>query len=139
MLGVLGLISCVVSAIIGVAAGIAAVATVVGAGFSIAGQYEAKDAAADQKRMQEQMQLDARNRALYQRRANQASQERSAAKLRAQMGSTIALDYLATRQMKYENVKNREELRGLETGKNKTLGNSSALKAVYLTGKPERT
>lgn len=137
MLGVLGLTSCAIITAIG--AGVAAVGAIVGAGFGIAGHYQAKDAAVDQKNMQEHMQADARNRALYQRRANQASQERSAAKLRAQMGSTIALDYLSTKQMKYENAKRHEELRGLETGKNKTLGGSSTPKAVYLTGRPERT
>lgn len=131
MLGVLGLISCVI-----VVAIIGAACTIIGTGLGIASQYEAKEAAAEQKKMQEQMQVDARNRALYQKRANEAAQERSAAKLRAQMGSTIALDYLSTKQMKYENAKKREELRGLETGKNKKVDGSSAPKAVYLAGKP---
>lgn len=131
IVGIIGIVGCIW--IVGVAAGVAVIASGVSAGYQIAGYYDAKDAAEDMY----DLQLDAHKKAENREDFNQALQERMQAKnqarLRSQMGSAIALDHLRAKKSKYKTIKKEAELNSISGNKSNV---TTSKPNVYNLGKP---
>ncbi|MBT3181737.1 MAG: hypothetical protein HN337_04415 [Deltaproteobacteria bacterium] len=130
MIGLIGIMGCI-TAVAGIIAGAAAIATAIISGVSSAQQ---KAAAADNANMQREAMANAESRGRYQKRMNEKSQMRGALKMKAQMGSSIALDHLYSKKLKGQNGRKRADL---NMAKAQTNVKSDVPRPVRNMGKPQ--